>query len=119
MFALFICACEPAPVEVYENMREAQESKDWTSLMNHFDSNSRELFTGLEFVSDETSRKYAHHIRMDRICSWGDVISESIDGTRAVIEVGKERNPESVYFVLEDGSWKMRGCLLSGLWTMP
>jgi len=119
IIVLFVLACEPAPIEVYEEMRAARDSKDWEAVLVHFDESSRNLFEGLEAVSEKTSRKYAHHVRLEKACTWGDVLSETIEGTRAVIEVGKERSPESIYFVMEDGSWKMRGCLLSGLWTMP
>ena len=119
MTAFLVFACEPAPVEVYEEARKAKDSKDWDQLLTYFDQSSRELFEGLDATSKKTSRKFSYHVRLDKICSWGDVLSESIEGTRAKLEIGQERNPEPLYFILEDGAWKIRGGLLNDLWAMP
>ena len=119
MMVFLVCACEPAPVEVYEEARKARDSKDWDQVLTHFDQTSRNLFVGLEAISEKTSRKFSYHVRLDKVCSWGDVLSESIEGTRAKIEIGQERNPEPMYFIIEDGSWKIRGCRLDDLWVMP
>ena len=119
MMTFLVCACEPAPIEVYEEARKARDSKDWDQLMTYFDQNSRDLFLGLDAIYEKTSPKFSYHVRLDKVCSWDDVLSESIEGTRAKIEIGHERNPEPVYFVLEEGSWKIRGCRLDDLWAMP
>lgn len=117
---LFVsCGCEPAPAEVYEAARSAADEKKWEEVKSYFDQESRAVFEGLELVSKATSRKLSYPVRIQNIHSWSEIHSEKIEGNRALLEVGKKRFPEKVVFVVEEGSWKIRGLSMEKFWAMP
>ena len=114
-----LSACEPSPAEVYEEAKSAAENNAWEQVLTHFDSKSQTLWTGLGEISEQTSRKLSYGVRIEKVHNWGTVLEERIEGSRAELKVGRERNPEWVFFVVEDGSWKIRGCAMDSFWVSP
>lgn len=119
LLVLGLMACEPSPSEVYEEARSAADNNAWEQVVSHFDSKSRTLFEGLDRISELTSRKLSYGVKLERLHPWGDVLEEQIEGNRALLKVGREKNPDWVFFTVEDGAWKIRGCEMDSLWVIP
>lgn len=119
LLALGLMACEPSPSEVYEEAKVAAENHAWEQVLSHFDARSRGLFQGLGVISDLTSRKLSYVVKLEKLHQWGDVLEERIEGSRASLKVGREKHPQWVFFMVEEGSWKIRGCEMDSLWVMP
>ena len=119
LLVLGLMACEPSPSEVYEEARSAADNHAWEQALSHFDSKTRALFTGLDDISELTSRKLSYGVKLEKLHQWGDILEETIEGNRASLKVGREKHPKWVFFIVEEGSWKIRGCEMDELWVMP
>ena len=119
VFYLVLAGCQPSPVEVYEQAKTAAESDDWDTVLNCFDHRTQMVMTGLQEIRKETSRRLVYPVDIQSIHPWGDILSEEIEGTRALVRVGNKRRPKIVAFVYEDGAWKIRGLHLSMFWKKP
>ena len=119
VFCLVLAGCQPSPVEVYEEAKSAAESNDWENVLKHFDHRTQTVLTGLQDIHKETSRRLFYPVDIQSIHAWGTILSEDIEGTRALVRVGNKRRPKTVAFVSEDGAWKIRGLHLSTFWKKP
>ena len=111
--------CDPSPAEVVETAAEQLSSGQEGEALSQFDEKSREMLVGLANVADETSNRLKVPISAEDILGNGMVMREEINGQRAVVWVGTEKNSASIPFIRENGAWKIRGLDTEVFWEAP
>lgn len=103
---LIACGCSESPSEVLAAIESAAAAGDAEAFASRFTADSRPFAEALLRIQKDVRKDEPAKAPVENI-SRSRVLSESINGNKAVVKVAGPAGPGGVVFVRENGKWKL------------